>query len=105
MGIEPTQDASQRPANGFEDRGTSVRGCSSTSPQVRLLGAAVHDRPPSSAVMRGHGCHLGCQDRCEMCGARANCPVAIVDLGAGVSGTFPDDQHRESKTMCGSNSS
>ena len=21
MGIEPTQDASQRPANGFEDRG------------------------------------------------------------------------------------
>jgi len=25
MGIEPTQDASQRPANGFEDRGPAIR--------------------------------------------------------------------------------
>ena len=51
-----------RPANGFEDRGAMVRGCPSTSAQVRLLRAAGHDRPPSSAVIRRLGSHLGCRE-------------------------------------------
>jgi hypothetical protein len=49
------------PADGFEDRGANVHHRPSTSAQVRLITTAVHDRPPSSAVIRGLGCHLGCQ--------------------------------------------
>ena len=53
MGIESTQDASQRPANGFEDRGPDIHRRPSTSAAVRSRAlqipgspALVHRRPP-----------------------------------------------------------
>jgi len=36
MGIEPTQDASQRPANGFEDRVAAIQDRSPAFTAVRL---------------------------------------------------------------------
>jgi hypothetical protein len=36
MGIEPTQDASQRPANGFEDRGSGVHQRPYKAAQIRF---------------------------------------------------------------------
>ena len=61
MGIEPTQDASQRPANGFEDRGARVRRLLSAFASVRSLVSGVRDCPPLSALVHRLGCQLGCQ--------------------------------------------
>jgi hypothetical protein len=61
MGTEPTQDASQRPANGFEGRVGSVRNRPPTSAPVQSRGATDRDRPHSSAVIRPLGCLFGCR--------------------------------------------
>jgi len=61
MRIELTRDASQRPANAFEDRGSCVHDRPSRSASVRSPARTFHDHPPASAVVRHVGCHLGCQ--------------------------------------------
>src|SRR2546422_2937744 len=47
----PPRTPQQRPANGFEDRGPTVRKCPSTSDGVRSLARTFHDHPPTSAVV------------------------------------------------------
>ena len=61
MGIEPTQDASQRPANGFEDRALNIRGRSQPAVQAQKLFSRVHLGPRLAVDNRDVGCHLGCR--------------------------------------------
>ncbi len=64
MGIEPTQDASQRPANGFEDRGSSVRQCPAMSAQDEESRLGIRGRSRAFANVQQNGCQLGCQNLC-----------------------------------------
>jgi hypothetical protein len=49
-----------KPANGFEDRGSTVQDCTSLSAGVRLMACRFRDRPPLCTVVRHVGCLLGC---------------------------------------------
>jgi len=70
-------------SHGFEDRGAGVRSRPSTSAEVRLLKAEVHDCSPSSAVIRGLGCLLGCLRLGPGLPSRATTGDAFVISGSG----------------------
>jgi hypothetical protein len=56
----PHRTPQQRPANGFEDRGSCVHDRPPRSAGVRSPARTFHDHPPAFAVVRRVGCHLGC---------------------------------------------
>jgi hypothetical protein len=59
MGIEPTQDASAAPANGFEDRGPGVRDrpFESDGSRLALAGSDVRSEP-TTRIRNTGGCRL-----------------------------------------------
>jgi hypothetical protein len=84
MGIEPTQDASHRPANGFEDRAL-------TFADVRGHPLQIESRPPESvavrprpAVIRKVGCRLD----------RRHCAMTL-EIGVVVPSAGPDVRSQE----------
>src|SRR5712664_1553486 len=56
----PPRTPQQRPANGFEDRGSCVHCRPSTSITVRFLARTFHGHARSSADVQQVGCQLGC---------------------------------------------
>jgi hypothetical protein len=81
-GIEPTQDASQRSANGFEDR---VSNCPRASGNVRARSKVASQDPLTfvdGCTVRQNGCQRGCQDLCLVWSA---IPNRRIDMSSGIA--------------------
>src|SRR5438445_11117077 len=55
----PPRTPQQRPTNSFEDCGQAVPTSPPVSARVQLGAVAIHDRPPSCAIVHRLGCLLG----------------------------------------------
>jgi hypothetical protein len=60
----PPRTPQQRPADGFEDRGSDVRHCPAMSTQDENSEAGIRWRSLVVAQVRQNGCQVGCHNLC-----------------------------------------
>jgi len=74
----PPRTPQQRPANGFEDRGSVIRQRPATSAQAEESRARIHSRSLTVARVRQVGCQFGCHGTSASSDVRSRpCPGRV----------------------------